>query len=83
MTSSKWSVKCLVHDNIDCAMSKMRKIERLLVFSLLVFSGEDDVFGSHISVLDPKPVKNKGRPRVNTRIKSRINLQLLVKSKRI
>ncbi|KAH7655842.1 FHY3/FAR1 family protein [Dioscorea alata] len=50
--------------------------------SLPTFSCDNDVYVSHISILDPKPVKSKGRPRVNTRIKSRINLQLSTKRKR-
>ncbi|XP_039140569.1 protein FAR1-RELATED SEQUENCE 5-like [Dioscorea cayenensis subsp. rotundata] len=50
--------------------------------SLPTFSCDNDVYGSHVSILDPKPVKSKGRPRVNTRIKSGIDLQLSVKRKR-
>ncbi|KAH7692114.1 FHY3/FAR1 family protein [Dioscorea alata] len=42
----------------------------------------DDVCGSHISILDPIRVKSKGRPKVNTRIKSGIDIQLSLQKKR-
>ncbi|XP_039134194.1 protein FAR1-RELATED SEQUENCE 5-like [Dioscorea cayenensis subsp. rotundata] len=50
--------------------------------SCLALSSEDNVCGSNISILDPKPIKSKGRPRVNMRIQSGIDLQLLAKRKR-
>ncbi|XP_039118702.1 uncharacterized protein LOC120254721 [Dioscorea cayenensis subsp. rotundata] len=50
--------------------------------SFLATSGGDDACGSHISILDPKRVKSKGRPKVNTSIKSGIDIQLSLQKKR-
>lgn len=65
------------------APSNMRKIEKLLVpLFFPVFSSEDDVCGSYISILNWKLIRSKGRPRANTRKNSRIDLQLSAKRKR-
>ncbi|XP_039123282.1 protein FAR1-RELATED SEQUENCE 9-like [Dioscorea cayenensis subsp. rotundata] len=50
--------------------------------SCLALSSEDNVCGSNISILDPKSIKSTGRPRVNTRIESTIDLQLSAKRKK-
>ncbi|KAH7691908.1 FHY3/FAR1 family protein [Dioscorea alata] len=65
-----------------CTKQNEKNQEVMGSCSLPTFSCDNDVYGSHISILDPKPVKSKGRPRVNTRIKSRIDLQLSTKRKR-
>ncbi|XP_039127221.1 protein FAR1-RELATED SEQUENCE 5-like [Dioscorea cayenensis subsp. rotundata] len=64
-------------------MPKLNDIFKIVgEFSFPATSGGDDVCGSHISILDPKRVKSKGRPKVNTRIKSGIDIQLSLQKKR-